>query len=75
MVSAMVASYTGMPPESVPVAVNPEKSYVSLRYGNPDALNEEIWQELIQSKGRDIRDRVNERFIRDREMLEDDWSL
>lgn len=75
MMSTMVASYTVMPPEPVPTAFNPEKSYVSLFYNNPGALNEETWQELIQAKGREIRDRVTEKFNRDRELLEDDWSL
>jgi len=38
-------------------------------------LDEELWHELNEAKSREIRDRINEWFNRDRELQEDNWSL
>ena len=73
VVSVLIASYTIKAPN--PVKFDPKKSYVALLYGCSGDLNEELWHELIEAKSREIRDRINEWFNRDRELQEDNWSL
>jgi len=54
--SVLIASYTVKQPQPVHVEFNSERSYVSILYGGSGELNEELWKELIETKGREIRD-------------------
>jgi len=71
--SVLIASYTIKTPD--PVKFDPKKSYVALLHGCSGKLDETLWHELIEAKSREIRDRVNQWFNRDRELEEDNWSL
>lgn len=73
--SVLIASYTVKQPQPVHVEFNSERSYVSILYRGSGELNEELWKELIETKDREIRDRINKWFNRDRELQENNWYL